>query len=271
MGLLFILFPGFRENAFTYYSRKQFLEKLKKLGSVFCCENKVYNLGNRNTVDDLEVSDFNPNQYLKTVYSQIMKTVPGAKTLEWIPIGHSLGGYQAVGFSQIYSRKCSACILLDPLLFTNPNISEAVPAFHSILETLGVSTKITQKNLQHIRNQIQTANKTQRQSYIDYLQYVYAFQLVKWAMQNITDISFKKPVYSFVNITEPGKSGVILRSQEQALFDPFFTNQRKRVEISVLETDPNFHYKVYLNQTHHLLHIPDVFHTIQNVSEGEKK
>ena len=140
MGILFILFPGFREKSFTYYSRNRFLEKLNTVGTVFCCENKIYDLTVK-TMGDLEVSDFSPKRYLESVYYQIMKTVPDAKTLDWIPIGNSLGGYQAVGFSQIYSRKCIACFLLDPLLFTYPNM-DMVPFFQSILESR-VSTKIT--------------------------------------------------------------------------------------------------------------------------------
>ena len=220
MGILFILFPGFRENSFTYYSRNRFLEKLNTVGTVFCCENKIYDL---TKPMDLEVSDFAPKRYLESVYSQIMKTVPHAKTLDWIPIGNSLGGYQAVGFSQIYSRKCLACFLLDPLLFTYPNM-ETIPFFQSILES-SFSTKITKSMLQE---------KQPSTKYIDYLQYVYAFQLSKWTMQNITGVPFKKPVYSFINMTKPEGSNIALNSNEQPYFEPFFTNKRKRVEISIL-------------------------------------
>lgn len=271
MGLLFILFPGFRANSLTYYSRNQFLKKLKILGSVFCCENKIYDLDTKK-IDDIDVCDFNPKHYLETVYSQIMETVPGAKMLEWIPIGHSLGGYQAVGFSQIYSRRCLACILLDPLLFTKPNMDDIVPAFRSVLELKYYgSAKITQKILRDTREQIQTATKTQRQYYIDYLQYVYAFQLLKWTMQNVTGIPFKNPVYSYINITEPEKPHLLLNSKEQVLFDPFFTNARKLVEVSILDSDPHFHFQAYLNQTHHLLHIPDIIKTVKNISGLGKK
>jgi hypothetical protein len=247
------------------------LKKLKTLGSVFCCENKIYDL-NTKKIDDIDVCDFNPKHYLETVYSQIMDTVPGAKTLEWIPIGHSLGGYQAVGFSQIYSRRCLACILLDPLLFTKPNMDDIIPAFRSVLELKYYgSAKITQKILRDTREQIKTATKTQRQYYIDYLQYVYAFQLTKWTMQNITGTPFKTPVYSYINITEPEKPHVLLNPKEQVFFDPFFTNARKLVEVSILDSDPHFHFQAYLNQTHHLLHIPDIIKTVKNISGLGKK
>ena len=107
-----------------------------------------------------------------------------------------------------------------------------------------------------------------KKRHIDYLQYLYAFQLSKWTMQNITGVPFRKPVYSFINMTKPEKSNISLNPNEQPYFEPFFTNKRKRVEISILESDPNFHCKVYLNQTHHLLHIPDI---IKKASELGKK
>jgi hypothetical protein len=143
-------------------------------------------------------------------------------------------------------------------------MDDMVPTFQSFLESkYQGSSKITQKIIRDIQQQIQTASKKQRQHYIDYLQYVFAFQLTKWTMQNITDTPFKKPVFSFINITEPNKKNVFLNSKEHALFDPFFTNARKRVEVSILDSDPNFRAQVYLNQTHHLLHIPDIIKTVK--------
>ena len=132
--ILFIMFQGGHTNlkSWNEYTESKFLDRLKKLGSVYCYQDKTYNIWHYDKSHpeykdyDMDI-DFNlsyvrPNTHIKMVYRDIIKTYTNIDEYKFIPIGWSLGCWLALYFAQVYSSQCSHVILLESSLFTPNNM-----------------------------------------------------------------------------------------------------------------------------------------------------
>lgn len=129
--ILFIMFQGSGTNIKTWnkYTESRFLDKLKKLGTVYAYQDKIYNIFHYDKTDP-EYKDFDSDisfnlsyvkidTHIKMIYENIQKKY---KDYEYIPVGWSAGCYLALYFAQQYFKKCKLCVLLDSALWTHNNI-----------------------------------------------------------------------------------------------------------------------------------------------------
>ena len=147
--VLFILFPGFIDTD-KYWEYKidglekakgpfklkklNFLKKLQKLGKVYTYTPKINNFKHYsiNDTDGLEyykirsklyknptkitLDDINIDKECKRIY-QIVKD----KDEKFIPIGHSIGSWFALHFSNLYPSKCLKVIFLEGAYIDSSN------------------------------------------------------------------------------------------------------------------------------------------------------
>ena len=125
--VLFILFPGFgmSEKHWDKYEesgkikKTSFLQQLKKLGKVYTYTPKIYsiiNLDRPNKIrkifypnpSNLTLDDLDIDTQCKLIYEDVKKYKG-----QFIPIGHSIGSYFAVHFSNLYQSRCIKTIFID--------------------------------------------------------------------------------------------------------------------------------------------------------------
>ena len=140
--VLFILFPGHgtsekfweydiveTKNSKKKYKLKKldFLKKLKKIGKVYTYTPKVYNIGYYDTGDEpgfenwykiyqnqykkptkITLDDINIDKECKRIYNLLK-----GKNENFIPIGHSIGSWFALHFSNLYPSRCLKVIFLE--------------------------------------------------------------------------------------------------------------------------------------------------------------
>ena len=139
--ILFIMFQGAGANLkhWNEYTESKFLNKLKKLGSVYTYQDKLYNTlhydknnPEHNDYDsdiNININYNNVDEHCKNVYKNIKKQYANIDDYKLIPVGYSAGGFFALYFSQIYSDKCKMCILLDSCLITPKNLKLRLKSF----------------------------------------------------------------------------------------------------------------------------------------------
>lgn len=208
---LFILFQGLRNNDKIWnHNKSQFLTQLKKRGTIFTYENKIYNTSYYNKENpeyndyspniDFDLSYFNIKKHLEIVFEMITQTIQNALEYEWIPIGFSLGSSLALIFSNIYNQYCKSCILLDPIKNISPkNNNNIIKLFHSHYNKIIK----TNKELNKMKEIIQTEKNNKKE--IEYLHYFFIYYITKWISKNRKRLQFKIPIYSFINIYNPDK------------------------------------------------------------------
>jgi hypothetical protein len=141
--VLFILFPGFGntekfwENKIemkkkkVYLKKLDFLKKLKKIGKVYLYTPKLHNLNYYRTGHNkqygkvycnlfskptkITLDDINIDKECKKIFNLLKD-----KNEKFIPIGHSIGSWFALHFSNIYPSYCINTIFLDGTVIT-PN------------------------------------------------------------------------------------------------------------------------------------------------------
>lgn len=180
--ILFILFPGFgqTEKFWEYdivetkdtkkrYKLKKldFLNKLKKLGKVYTYTPKQYDInyyytGEKENLEDwqeiycnlfkkpnkITLDDINIDKECKRIYKLLIDKYKN-ENIKFVPIGHSIGSWFALHFTNLYSSKCLKMIFLDGS-FIVPKIADIYYKNRHIVK----SKELTNKNLELIYNNI---------------------------------------------------------------------------------------------------------------------
>ena len=237
--IIFILFNGFgvSEKEWEYKIEKKnnkyvkvktdFIKKLKKLGKVYTYTPKIHNIMNYYfTNKDLELTkiynwfykkpvpitldDINIDKECKRIYKLLNNKYKKEK-IQFIPVGHSIGSYFALHFSNLYPSKCLKMVFLDPSSIT----SEA--SYERIKDRLKKvkSKDISNNNLKFLFDKMMENLKEDRfkfnkkiNYYIDkmtYITIVYYYKTMKKELNG----KIKVPLISFRNIkfdVENGKN-----------------------------------------------------------------
>ena len=170
--VLFILFPGFGspskfwkyyivKNKDGSYQKKKlnFYDELKKIGTVYRYTPKVYNINHYDTgsnpeFDDwqniyqglfkkprmITLDDIDIDKECKRIYNKLKN-----RKEKFIPIGHSIGAWFALHFSNLYPDKCLQVIFIDGTAI-NP---KAAPGYKEKSEKTD-SGEITNENLKYL-------------------------------------------------------------------------------------------------------------------------
>lgn len=246
--ILFVLFQGGATNLKSCWSDtdSDFLSKLKKQGSVYMYQDKLYNLAHYDTTYekskdydndiDFDLSYININTHIKMVYEDLEKKYKNLKNYKIIPIGWSLGGYMALYFSQKYTSNCIHCILLDHSSLTQTKKSR-LEDFTTNIKKLKTrfkkDNKISNIKYKKILKLIKAGDYTPNELYYIYyisvyLRNLYAIKLIK--------LKFPIPTTSFINYDEKR---------------PLQNNKRKQ-EIKILkkQNPENFIPIIFINKTH---------------------
>ena len=173
--ILFILFPGHgvsdkfweydiveTKNSKKKYQLKKidFLKKLKKIGKVYKYTPKAYNIAYYDTGENLGfarwqvihqnlykkpkkiiLDDINIDKECKRIYNLLKD-----KNEKFIPIGHSIGSWFALHFSNLYPSKCLKTIFLDGSYI----YPEIVNIYYKKRADKIKSNEITNKNLESL-------------------------------------------------------------------------------------------------------------------------
>jgi hypothetical protein len=260
--ILFILFQGSGTNlkSWNEYTKSKFLDRLKKLGSVYTYQDKIHNIwhydkSNPEYIDfdsniDIDLSYIKPNTHIKMIYDDI-KTKYNIADYKFIPIGFSAGSFLALYFAQVYSSQCIQVVLLDSSLWTPNNMKERIknlktdkaghiyPITNSQYKKLLEILKTNNKNIVNIENifKISNINNIIRSEFIS---------------QHLT-LKLPIPTLAFVNIQKP----------EGDEWSKDFNNKRRLNEIKILKKYNPENYKAIIlkNKTHY------VFNKIQPAKE----
>jgi hypothetical protein len=209
---LFILFQGLRNTDKIWNNNKShFLNQLKKRGTVFTYENKIYNTSYYNKENpeyndyspniDFDLSYFNIKKHLHIVFEMILESIPNALEYEWIPVGFSVGACLALVFSNVYRKYCTLCILLDPIKNISPkNSKNIIQLFYKKVNNKTIKTN---KELEKLKEIIMSEKNNQKE--IEYLHYFFVYSVTKWIDKNRKKLQFTVPTYSFINIYDPDK------------------------------------------------------------------
>ena len=183
--VLFILFPGFIDTD-KYWEYKidglekakgpfklkklDFLKKLKKLGKVYTYTPKINNFKHYsiNDTDGLEyykirsklyknpkkitLDDINIDKECKRIY-QIIK----GKDDKFIPIGHSIGSWFALHFSNLYPSRCLKVVFLEGAYIDSNNND-----FKRIKNNKVKAKEINNKNIDLLVNSLLKIKKKDR-------------------------------------------------------------------------------------------------------------
>lgn len=249
--ILFVLFQGGGTNLKSCWSdtESDFLGKLKKLGSVYMYQDKLYNLLHYNTTYekskdydndiDFDLSYININIHIKMVYEDLEKKYKNLKNYKIIPIGWSIGGYMALYFSQKYTSNCIHCILLDHSHITENNMKLRLKEFITHIKTLKIrfkkdnNNKISNIKYKKILKLIKAGDNTTDELYYIYFMSVYLRNL--YAFKHIK-LKFPVPTTSFINYDEKRP----------------LQNSRRKQEIKILKkhNPENFIPIIFINKTH---------------------
>jgi hypothetical protein len=251
--ILFILFQGSGTNlkSWNEYTKSKFLDRLKKLGSVYTYQDKIHNIwhydkSNPEYIDfdsniDIDLSYIKPNTHIKMIYDDI-KTKYNIVDYKFIPIGFSAGSFLALYFAQVYSSQCIQVVLLDSALWTPNNMKERLknletdkaghiyPITNSQYKKLLEILKTNNKNIVNIENifRISNINNIIRSEFIS---------------QHLT-LKLPIPTLAFVNIQKP----------EGDEWSKDFNNKRRLNEIKILKKYNPENYKaiIFTNKTHYI-------------------
>ena len=223
--LLFIMFQGRNTTLRSWNENTQskFLTRLKQKGDVYTYQDKMYNLSS--STRNFTLADIMPDSYIANIYADIKKKYDLTKyTL--IPVGWSAGGLFALYFAQVCHANCSRAILLDPVLWTKPNMPRLLARLKH--DTIKLTPNVLkQLLLNKSYNIIKDSGNYMR------------------AMFFSKRLSIKLPVdtISFVNFEKP--------EHEKHTSQDYFTNKRKKIEIDILsKANPNYKAVILNNKTH---------------------
>lgn len=238
--VLFILFPGFGnspkdwdykivedKNKKHKIKKIDFLKKLKKIGKVYQYNPESYNIsyyytGKNSGYEDwlkiyqnlykkpkrkITLDDINIDKECKRIYNLLKD-----KNEKFIPIGHSIGSWFALHFSNLYPSKCLKTIFLDGSYIV-PEIAKKI--YYKKRADKVKEKEITNENLELLYNKMienvqkdrYTHNK-KINKYIDKIDDItraYYYHTMKKELNG----KVKVPLISFINLNfdiETGKN-----------------------------------------------------------------
>ena len=244
--VLFIMFQGSGTNLKNWNPKEsRFLDRLKKLGSVYTYQDKIYNIHHydKSNPDHKDFdSDINidleyvmPDTHIKMVYDDIQAKYKNIEEYKFIPIVWSMGGGMALYFCQKYKQQCIHCILLDPLYITPTNI---LSTLKSTLKNISVdNTNITNNKLQKMLYNLKKYNTEENlkivENTIDFIRFSFYLK----------NLNLKLPVKttSFINIENPAE----YKWQKD-------NNKNRLNEIKILKKNnpENYTSIIFENKTH---------------------
>ena len=249
--ILFILFQGSGTNlkSWNEYTKSKFLDRLKKLGSVYTYQDKINNIwyydkSNPEHIDfdsdiDIDLSYVKPNTHIKMIYNDIKTKYKNINEYKFIPVGFSAGCYLALYFSQVYSSQCINVVLLDSALWTPNNMKERLKTLKT--DKAGYFYPITNSHYKKLLEILKTNNKNIENIFkISNINNIIRSEFIS---KHLT-LKLPIPTLAFVNIQKPESDE---RSKD-------FNNKRRLDEIKILKKHNPENYKaiIFTNKTHYI-------------------
>ena len=226
---------GTNPKHWNEYTKSKFITRLKRLGSVYTYQDKLYNIWHYSTEKthadypadiNFDIDYINPETHIKAVYADLTAKYPNAK---FIPVGWSAGGLFALLFAQKYASKCVLTILLDPVLWTGINmtkridhLSEKARLFqkYSVITKDDTMPKLTNKILAQLLLKWKKEREPAVMYHIaDICQYARSMYFSKRLNEKLATNTI-----SFVNINDPDP---VDKSN-------YFNNKNKKIEMANL-------------------------------------
>ena len=251
--ILFIMFQGSETNQkyWNENTKSKFLDRLKKLGSVYTYQDKTYNIYHydksnpeHNDYDsniDIDLSYVRPNTHIKIVYDDIKSKYKNIKDYKLIPMGWSAGCMLALYFAQVYSSHCIHVVLLDSTLWTPNNmkikLKELKKFTNGIYPITNAKFKKMLNNLKE--NKTDTADIYKIYYLNGYIRALFISQYLK--------LELSVPTLAFVNIQKPEKNE----------WSSDLNNKLRMNEIKILEKHNPEKYKaiIFTNKTHYIFNM----------------
>ena len=245
------MFQGAGTNlkSWNEYTNSKFLDRLKKIGSVYTYQDKTHNIWHydlnnieHNDFDsniDIDLSYVKINTHLKMVYDDIHKKYKNINEYKFIPIGWSAGCFLALYFSQIYSLQCFRVILLDSALWTPNNMKIRLKVVDDGIYPITNSKYKKMLEELKINNLVDVENVYKINNIHNYIRSLFISQHLK--------LELSVPTISFVNIQKPEKDE----------YSNDFNNKRRLKEIKILEKYNPENYKaiIFTNKTHYIFNM----------------
>jgi len=245
--ILFIMFQGGHSNlkSWNEYTESKFLDRLKIIGSVYCYQDKTYNIWHYDKSHpeykdydmdiDFNLSYVNPDTHIKMVYRDIISKYKNIDEYKFIPIGWSLGCWLALYFAQVYSSQCSHVILLESSLFTPNNM------------------KIRLKDLGNIKNFSSVTNAKYKKMLLDWktnntniedaekIRDINTYIRAQFISKHL-NLKLPVPTTAFVNIK-------IVKEEKDLI-----KNKEKLAEVKILKKNNSSNYKaIIFNDKNHYI------------------
>ncbi|VVU94494.1 hypothetical protein CPAV1605_216 [seawater metagenome] len=241
--IIFILFPGFgnspkdweynsiEEKNNKYKLKKiDFLKKLRKIGKIYQYNPESYNISYYYTGKNpgfevwqkiyqnlfkkpkkkITLDDINIDKECKRIY-KLLKNKYKNENIKFVPIGHSLGSWFALHFSNLYPSKCLKTIFLDGSFI----VPEIVDIYYKKRADKVKEKEITNENLESLFNKMIENVQNDRykhnkkiNKYIDKIEDItgaYYYHIMKKELNG----KIKVPLISFRNLDfdiETGKN-----------------------------------------------------------------
>ncbi len=247
--ILFIMFQGSGTNlkAWNEYTKSKFLDRLKKLGSVYTYQDKTHNIWYYNNNDpehkdfesdiDIDLAYVRPNTHIMMVYEDIQSKYKNLDEYKFIPIGFSAGCYLALYFAQVYSSQCIHVILLDSALWTPNNMKLRFKVLDDgIYPITNAKYKKMINDWKTNHTDVEDAHKINNLN--NYIRSLFISKHLK--------LELPVPTLAFVNIQKPEK--------DEWSID--FNNKRRLEEVKILKKhnkmSHNYKAIIFTNKTHYL-------------------
>jgi len=224
-------------------TQSNFLDKLKKIGSVYLYQDKTYNIfhydktyqgyADFDSDIDIDLSYVNPDTHIKILYNDILKKYKNIDEYKFIPIGFSAGCYFALYFAQIYSSKCAHVILLDSALWTPNNMKIRLKDINNdIYPITNYAYKKMLQNWKENHSDIEDLYKIHNLNL--HIRSIFISKHLK--------LELKVPTLAFVNIQK-------IEKDEWSIS---FNNKRRLAEVKILKKHNPVNYKaiIFTNKTH---------------------
>jgi len=254
--VLFIMFQGSGTNPKDWNPpESKFLDRLKKIGSVYTYQDKIYNIHhyNKSNPDHKDFdSDINidleyvmPDTHIKMVYDDIQAKYKNINEYKFIPIGWSAGCMLALYFAQIYASQCINVVLLDPSGFTPNNMKNMIDIIYTS-EKLNTIYPITNVKYKHLLQRLKTKHNINDLWKINGIQ---NYTRWKFMSKHLSNLIYPLLTLPFVN----------LQTTEGTEWSELFNNSVRKEEMKILKQHNPKNYKaiVFIDKTHY------IFGTIQ--------
>ena len=243
-------------------TQSKFLDRLKKLGSVYTYQDKIHNIWHYDKTNkqldykeydadiDIDLAYVNPNTHIKMAYDDIQSKYNIAE-YKFIPMGWSAGCYLSLYFAQVYSSQCIHVILLDPALWTPNNIKILLKSANDGIYP--ITNSKYKKMIKELKIKADISNVDRLNNLNYYIRFLFISKNLK--------LELSVPTLAFVNIQDPEKDE----------WSPEFNNKRKLEEIKILEKYNPEKYKAikFINKTHYIFDMiqpsKEIIKQIQNI------